>query len=97
MSTTSFRPGEVVSVEFPYSDFQGRKRRPGLVLSADDEDLLLARITTRPPRDSGDIALAEWRAASLPKPSTVRLAKLATVDHRLVLRSEQKLIEERGA
>jgi hypothetical protein len=53
-SMTSFETGDVVSVEFPYSDFQGRKRRPGLVLSGDEEDLLLARITTRPAR-------AAWR------------------------------------
>jgi mRNA interferase MazF len=87
MSTTSFRAGDVVFVEFPYSDFQGRKRRPGLVLSVDEQDLLLARITTRPAVDNGDVALVDWSAAGLPRPSTVRLAKLATVDRRLVLRS----------
>lgn len=83
---TNFDPGDIVSVEFPYSDLQGRKRRPGLVLSGDDEDLLLARITTRPAREAGDMSLIQWSEAGLPKASTVRLAKLATVDRRLVLR-----------
>lgn len=39
---TPFEPGDLVSIEFPYSDLQGRKRRPGLVLSIDKEDVLLA-------------------------------------------------------
>jgi len=82
---TNFDPGDIVSVEFPYSDLQGRKRRPGLVLSGDDEDVLLARITTRPAREAGDVTRVEWSEAGLP-PSTVRLAKLATVDRRLVIR-----------
>jgi mRNA interferase MazF len=83
---TNFDPGDIVSVEFPYSDLQGRKRRPGLVLSGDKEDVLLARITTRPVREVGDVNLVEWSEAGLPRPSTVRLAKLATVDQRLVIR-----------
>lgn len=82
---TPFEPGDLVSIEFPYSDLQGRKRRPGLVLSIDKEDVLLARITTRPPRSDGDVPIKDWMSSALPKPSTVRLAKLATVDTRLVL------------
>jgi hypothetical protein len=64
---TNFDPGDIVSVEFPYSDLQGRKRRPGLVLSGDDEDLLLARITTRPAAEQGDVALSGWSEAGLPQ------------------------------
>jgi len=94
---TSFETGDVVSVEFPYSDLQGRKRRPGLVLSGDEEDLLLARITTRPARAAGDFALADWSGAGLPKPSTVRLTKLATVDRRLVLRQIGRISPKDGS
>ena len=57
---TVFEVGDVVTVEFPYSDLQGRKKRPGLVLAFDETDVLLARITTRQPRDSGDVLLASW-------------------------------------
>ena len=32
---TASRVGEVVSVEFPFTDMQGRKRRPGVVLAGD--------------------------------------------------------------
>ena len=81
---TECNVGDIVSVEFPFSDLQGQKRRPGLVLAADATAVLLARLTTHPPRDAGDVELANWKHAGLPKASTVRLTKLATVDRRLI-------------
>lgn len=84
MSMTAYRTGEIVSVEFPFSDHQNRKRRPGLVLFGDDDDLVLARVTTHPARNESDVALARWAETGLPRASTVRLTKLATVDRRLV-------------
>ncbi len=78
-SMTASRVGDVVAVEFPFTDMQGRKRRPGVVLAGDASDLLLARITTHEPRDSFDVQLDDWTIAGLPKPSTVRLLKLASL------------------
>jgi mRNA interferase MazF len=81
---TPFRPGDIVAVEFPFSDLQTYKRRPGLVLLADETDLLLARLTTHPPRDPTDVPLKFWSEIGLPRASTVRLRKLATIDRRLI-------------
>ena len=81
---TAFKVGDVVSVEFPFSDLQTRKRRPGLVLVSGDVDLLVARITTHPPRETSDVLLKRWSEIGLPRASTIRLTKLATIDHRLV-------------
>ena len=81
---TASKVGEVVSVEFPFTDMQGRKRRPGIVLAGDSSDFLLARITTHEPRDPFDVRLEDWAAVGLPKPSTVRLLKLVSLDVRLV-------------
>jgi mRNA interferase MazF len=80
----AYKSGDIVSVEFPFSDLQNSKRRPGLVLFGDEDDLVLARVTTHPARDETDVALAQWVEAGLPRASTVRLIKLATVDQRLV-------------
>jgi mRNA interferase MazF len=81
---TAYKAGDIVSVEFPFSDLQNRKRRPGLVLFGDDDDLVLARVTTHPARNDSDVTLARWVETGLPRASTVRLTKLATVDQRLV-------------
>jgi PemK-like, MazF-like toxin of type II toxin-antitoxin system len=81
---TTNRVGDVVSVEFPFPDMHGHKRRPGLVLMADEADILLARLTTHPPRGAADVALQQWPATGLPRASTVRLSKLLTLDARLI-------------
>jgi mRNA-degrading endonuclease toxin of MazEF toxin-antitoxin module len=81
---TTFKAGDVVSVEFPFSDFQNFKRRPGLVLVGGETDLLVARLTTHPPREPSDVALKHWTDTGLPRASTVRLTKLAAIDRRLV-------------
>jgi mRNA interferase MazF len=81
---TAYKTGDIVSVEFPFSDLQNRKRRPGLVLVGDEDDLLLARVTTHAGRGESGVALARWAETGLPRASTVRLMKLATVDRRLV-------------
>jgi mRNA-degrading endonuclease toxin of MazEF toxin-antitoxin module len=53
-------------------------------LAADPNDALLARLTTHAPRDSGEVSLRHWAESGLPKPSTIRLTKLAAVDRRLI-------------
>ena len=93
---TGYEVGDIVSVEFPFSDLQGAKRRPGLVLDADSSDVLLARLTTHPPREKSDIALMHWAESGLPRPSTIRLVKLATVDCRLVHHRIGRLAPEDG-
>ena len=81
---TPFKAGDVVSVEFPFSNLQTLKRRPGLVLVVSEMDLLVARITTHTPRDASDIAMKRWSESGLPRASTIRLTKLATIDQRLI-------------
>src|SRR5437879_13842344 len=78
------RVGGAVSVEFPFANLQASKRRPGLVRASGDADLLVGRPTTAPMRDVSDIALTRWTEIGLPRASTVRLIKLATIDRRLV-------------
>jgi mRNA-degrading endonuclease toxin of MazEF toxin-antitoxin module len=81
---TPFKVGDVVSVEFPFSDFQTYKRRPGLVLVSGKMDLLVARLTTHPPREPSDVVMKRWSDIGLPRASTIRLTKLTVIDHRLV-------------
>ena len=70
---TAFKVGDVVSVEFPFSDLQTHKRRPGLVLVSGDVDLLVARITypfsTRSLRRGFPALVRNWFAARFNHPS----------------------------
>ena len=79
--------GDVVLVDFPFSDRPAEKRRPGLVLAQDSHgDLLIARITSKNPEIPTDIVLIDWKEAGLNIPSNVRLLKLATTHESYVLR-----------
>ena len=79
--------GDVVLIEFPYTNGAGAKKRPALVLyDAADPDLVVARITSQPGLSSADLILKDWTAAGLLVSSTVRLHKVATLHKDLVVR-----------
>ena len=86
-STTTYQPGDVVLVAFPFTGGAGAKRRPALVLNDDGgPDLLLARVTTRIYTTPFDVLVADWKPAGLVAPSVARLHKLATLERVLVER-----------
>lgn len=77
--------GDIILVEFPYSDNSVSKKRPALVLlDAQDEDILVARITTQVYNNEYDITVADWQTAGLLAPSCVRLHKIATLSKQLI-------------
>ena len=84
----AFSPGEVVLVPFPYRDRLAERARPAVVVSTDTYnqrgDLVIAAITSHPPRFDTDFALTGWSAAGLKVRSTVRML-LATVASSRVL------------
>ena len=64
---------------FPFTDASGGNRRPALVLiDTGDEDVVVARITRRGPRDQFDVPIADLASAGLRHPSVVRPHKLTT-------------------
>jgi mRNA interferase MazF len=83
-STTTYQPGDVVLVAFPFTSGTAAKPRPALVLvDTGDQDALVARVTTQPYATRYDVPLADWQVAALLAPSVVRLHKLATLDRSL--------------
>jgi mRNA interferase MazF len=75
-----YRFGEIVLVDYPFSDGVRSKWRPGLVLSSHlDGDVLIARITSTPRESANDIALDPSRDSGLMASSVVRIDKLATL------------------
>lgn len=84
--------GTVVLVAFPFADSTQEKRRPALVLTdAGDEDLLLARVTTRQAAGPEDVTILDWQGTGLLLPSCVRLHKLATLNSRFIVRDIGRL------
>jgi mRNA interferase MazF len=82
-----YKRGEVVLIQFPFSNMRAVKRRPALVLlDTGDEDLVVARITSQMTHTAFDAPIAQWRAAGLFQPSIVRLHKVATLARRLIAR-----------
>lgn len=71
--------GTVLLVPFPFTNQQGAKPRPAVVVSSTDysdarPDVILMPITSqvRSPLAFGETLLADWQAAGLLKPSVVK-------------------------
>jgi len=81
----SYAPGDIVLLEFPFTDTAGSKRRPALILlDTGDDDIVVARVTGQFSSAPQDVTLDEWQQAGLLLPSVVRLHKVATLQRRLV-------------
>ena len=91
----AFQFGDVLLATLAFSDASGAKKRPVLVVhDAGDADLLIVPVTSHPPRTAADVPLAGWAAAGLRLPSTVRVAKLATLAKSAVARQMGRLTVE---
>jgi len=81
----SYAAGDVVLLEFPFTDTAGSKRRPALILlDTGDDDIVVARVTGQLSAAPQDVTLDEWQQAGLLLPSVIRLHKVATLERRLV-------------
>lgn len=89
-----FAVGEVVLVSFPFSNLQGQKVRPALVLAkAELGDLILCQITSKPYTSRLAIRIMEddFTEGSLPVVSYVRPNKLFTANSSIIKRSAGQL------
>lgn len=79
------KKGDLVFVDFPFTDLSGKKKRPALVLAFDAVDVTLAFITTKlfqaqPP----DVMLTPSAQNGLKLPSVIRTSKFATLKLTLI-------------
>jgi len=85
----AFNAGDVVLVPFPYRDRLAERTRPAVVISAQaynqQGDVILAAITSHPPRTATDYALVDWNAAGLQFASTVRMLIATAAGSRIAL------------
>ena len=76
---TSFDFGQVVLVRFPFTDQQGSKQRPSVVISNSTynqtrPDIILMAITSqiRSKLGFGETIIEDWKAAGLLRPSLIK-------------------------
>ncbi|MGH7453360.1 MAG: type II toxin-antitoxin system PemK/MazF family toxin [bacterium] len=90
---TTYEPGQVITIPFPFTDLTTTKKRPALIISSrvfnqSHDDLIVVAITSQKPFDlkSDEYLLpnTEQQAAGLPKPSKIRCGKIVTIHQRLV-------------
>ena len=87
MGAPLFSLGDVLLALLAFSDAQGAKRRPVMVVrDFGDDDLLVVPVTSHPARTGSDVGVNQWREAGLKLPSTVRAEKLATIEKSCVVR-----------
>ncbi|MFN5350579.1 MAG: type II toxin-antitoxin system PemK/MazF family toxin [Polaromonas sp.] len=87
--------GDVLLVSFPFTDQQGSKQRPAVVVSSNPynarrSDVLIMAITSvlRNPNAAlafGEASLTDWQAAGLIKPSVLKPV-FTTIEQRLIIR-----------
>jgi mRNA interferase MazF len=89
----AFRRGEVVLVNYPYTDLTTVKARPAVVVSGDryhseQPDVMLAALTSNLAAATGslDYVLQEWAAAGLRFPTAYK-AVLVTLEPGLIVHS----------
>lgn len=73
---TSYEPGAIVLVRFPFTDLSSNKKRPALVVSPAAyagryDDIVVLALTSQDQCDSS-LALVEWQSAGLPKPTWIK-------------------------
>jgi mRNA-degrading endonuclease toxin of MazEF toxin-antitoxin module len=94
-STTTYRRGQVVVVNVPFTGQTGSKPRPALVVSVEALhakllDVIVCPISSQPryyrKPGPGDYPLKHWKRIGLRHPSTARLSNILAVEKRLIKR-----------
>lgn len=94
--TIHYKPGDVILIPFPFTDFSTLKQRPALVISSStfnesQSDIIVAAITSHiiAPLRNGEFLIPEHEKdkSGLLGKSIIKLGKIVTIDKRLVRKS----------
>ena len=87
-----YKPGDVASVNFPFTDISITKKRPALIISNEKVnntgDYLLVQITSKVKHDGLSLQLhqTDYHQHGLPLKSYVRLHKIFLLNESLIIR-----------
>src|ERR1700712_1311059 len=83
MATYKF--GEIVLIEFPFTDGTNVKKRPALVVKdTNDGDIIVCRITSKIYSSIYDMELSTRAQHGLMLPSVIRIHKMASLEKTMV-------------
>ncbi len=95
---TNYKSGDVVLVPFPFVDLSSTKKRPVLILKvlkpvSFPALMIVAMISSQIKGESipGDRLITDWEKAHLLHPSKIRLAKLVSIEHKMILKKIGRL------
>lgn len=98
LKTSGFEKGDVVVLNFPFSNLADSKKRPALVVaSLHGTDRIVCQITTNAIIDDYSITLdsRDFVHGSLSRPSVIRPNKIFTADESILLYRAGKLKESK--
>lgn len=84
------KKGDIVLVNFPFSDFENYKLRPAIVLVPENKygDICLCFITSKILSDNDAVIIKEtdkyFNKTGLKISSTIRVSKIVTIENRLI-------------
>ncbi len=80
-----YHSGDIVLVVYPFADLISIKKRPALVLvDTGDQDVIVARITSKKIRTAFDVEIIKWQQAGMLVPSIIRTSKVITLEKHLI-------------
>ena len=82
-----FVKGDIIVIEFPFSDLKNSKRRPALIIkNPKGDDLIVSQITGESYEKEVEIALKkeDFQQGSLNRNSFVRIDKIASIEKSLI-------------
>ena len=94
-----FVRGDIIIIEFPYSDLKSVKRRPVLILKVPKgEGIIVAQITGESYEKQVEIALEkeDFKQGSLKRDSYVRMDKIASIEKVLIKYKAGSLKQEKS-
>jgi len=81
----NYKFGDILLLQFSYTDKKGIKKRPALVLiDTGDNDIIVVRITTQMNDSNYEAEIKEWEKSGLISKSYIRLHKIATLEKSIV-------------
>ena len=84
-----YSKGDIVIIEFPFSDLVNAKRRPMVVLAEREQDIIGCAITSNP--DVDGIPLESFEEGSLPFKSKIKYWQIQTFLRELIVKKIGKI------